>query len=169
MSTVEKWDIYDKNRVKTGKIALRGKPLSEGEYHLVVFAIIRINKDEFLISKRAPEKTNGGTWEFNGGSAVAGDSSLQAILREVEEETGIKLKSNGKVVDTYMIEDYASFIVDVWYFEEEVDLKECICQPGEVTEIRSANASTILEMYDKGEFMPGGINVMKTFKETLSE
>lgn len=33
----ELWDIYDKNRKKTGKLAQRGpNALKEGEYHIIV-------------------------------------------------------------------------------------------------------------------------------------
>lgn len=32
----ELWDIYDKNRIKTGRTIERGQPMTENEYHIVV-------------------------------------------------------------------------------------------------------------------------------------
>ena len=36
-SANELWDVYDENRNCTGRLHRRGDPLSEGEYHLVVY------------------------------------------------------------------------------------------------------------------------------------
>ena len=37
---MELWDVYDINRNKTGKTAVRGEGLPEGGYHLVVHVCI---------------------------------------------------------------------------------------------------------------------------------
>ena len=57
----ELWDIYDGNKKNTGRTAERGVyEFKDGEYHLVVQAIILNTKNEILISKRAPFKKFGG-------------------------------------------------------------------------------------------------------------
>ena len=87
----EMWDIYDINRKKTGRLAKRdGYEFKEGEYHIVVTAIIMNSKNELLISKRAAKKGFGLMWEFNGGSVLAGETSLEGIIREIKEELGIE-------------------------------------------------------------------------------
>ena len=64
----EFWDIYDKNKNKTGRVAERDVyKFKEGEYHIVVTGIIVNSKNEILISKRAEFKKYGGMWECNGG------------------------------------------------------------------------------------------------------
>ena len=68
---------------------MRGTPWHFGEYGLVVCVWIYDGSGKLLLTKRAPEKSFGGTWENTGGAARAGESSLQAIAREVFEETGI--------------------------------------------------------------------------------
>ena len=46
----EYWDIYDKNRKKTGKIVERGVyEFEPGEYHIVVTGIILNSKNEILM------------------------------------------------------------------------------------------------------------------------
>ena len=82
-------DIYDKNRVLTGRIHRRGTPWRPGEFGLVVCVWVHDGAGNLLMTRRAPEKSFAGTWENSGGAAKAGENSLQAITRELYEETGI--------------------------------------------------------------------------------
>ncbi len=90
----EIWDIYDENRNLTGKTIKRAEyinKIKENEYHLVVHIWIKNDNNEWLISKRTPNKHFPLLWECTGGSALAGEESLTAALREVKEELGITL------------------------------------------------------------------------------
>lgn len=85
-------DIYDIERNLTGRVHLRGTRWKKGEYGLVVCVWVYDGKGKLLLTRRAPEKTFPGTWENSGGAAKAGETSLQAIVRELWEETGIRAK-----------------------------------------------------------------------------
>ena len=87
---IELNDVYDKNRKRTGRVHRRGTPWRLGEYGLVVCVWIYDGAGKLLLTMRAPEKSFSGTWENTGGAARVGESSLQAIVREVFEETGIR-------------------------------------------------------------------------------
>ena len=91
MIWIELWDILDEDGNKTGELVARGRPMKQDEYHLVVHVWIRNSKGQFLISKRTPNKTFPNMWETTGGSAIKGEDSLSAALREVREEIGINL------------------------------------------------------------------------------
>ena len=82
-------DIYDKERNLTGRTHRRGTPWKKGEYGLVVCVWVYDGQGKLLLTRRAPEKSFAGTWENSGGAALAGETSLQAITRELREETGI--------------------------------------------------------------------------------
>lgn len=82
-------DIYDKDRNLTGCTHRRGTPWRTGEYGLVVCVWVHDGRGNLLLTRRAPEKSFAGTWENSGGAAKAGESSLEAIVRELSEETGI--------------------------------------------------------------------------------
>ena len=56
---------------------------------MVVCVWVHDGKGNLLLTRRSPEKTFPGTWENSGGAAKAGETSLQAIVRELREETGI--------------------------------------------------------------------------------
>ena len=42
----EVWDIYDENRIKTGRTMIRGNEIKNGDYHLVVHVCIFNSKGE---------------------------------------------------------------------------------------------------------------------------
>lgn len=87
---MELWDLYDEHRRPLGKTHPRGTPLPEGAYHLAVIVVILNSKGEVLLTRRAKDKAAcPGYWENTGGSALAGETPLQAIQRELREETGL--------------------------------------------------------------------------------
>ena len=81
---MELWDIYDKDRNKTGRIMKRGEPMKDGDYHLVVHICIFGSDGKMLIQQRQPFKDGwSNLWDITvGGSSVAGDTSIDAAVRE---------------------------------------------------------------------------------------
>ena len=151
-SADELWNIYDKDRNLTGRTHRRGDPLSAGEYHLTVHIWLQNSDGRFLITKRAPNKGYAGVWECTGGSALAGDDSLTAALREVREETGLTIRpENGRIVYSYQGWDW---FTDVWLFQQALDTSGVVLQPGETCDYRWATATEILEMNKREEMVP---------------
>lgn len=148
----ELWDVYDADRKLTGKLHRRGDLMKSGEYHLVVDVWMLNSEGQFLLTKRSPNKGFPNMWESTGGSALAGDDSLTAALREVKEETGLMLeKSRGVLVFSERNKDYFR---DVWLFRQNFDLADVVLQPGETTDKMYAGKDQILQMYRAGEFVP---------------
>ncbi len=57
-----------------------------------VAAGIIINQDQqVLISRRLVHQHQGGKWEFPGGKVEEGETSEQALIRELEEEVAIRV------------------------------------------------------------------------------
>ena len=148
----ELWDVYDENRNLTGDTHRRGDDLSPGEYHLVVHVWIRNRRGQFLMTQRSPNKGFPLLWETTGGSALAGDDSLTAALREVKEETGLTLAAEtGRIVHQYSGFDYH---VDVWLFEAEFNLEEITLQEGETCGKRLSTPEEILSGLKDGTIIP---------------
>lgn len=149
-SADEIWDVYDKNRKRTGRLHRRGDPLNNGDYHLVVHVWMRNSKGEYLITKRAAHKGFPNMWESTGGSALAGDDSLSAAMREVKEEVGLSLDADcGRVIHSYMREDG---FVDVWLFEQDFDLSDVVLDPNETVDKMYASPEKIRELIAEGKF-----------------
>ena len=148
----EVWDVYDAQRQKTGRTHRRGEPLGEGEFHLVMHCWMRNSRGEYLLTRRSPEKSYGGRWESSGGSALAGEDSLTAVLREVKEETGLTLDpARGKCLRRYSREHY---ICDVWLFEQDFDLNDIVLQEGETCGAMYASPEKLRELVNADCFVP---------------
>lgn len=148
----ELWDIYDENRNPVGRTHRRGDPMQEGDYHLVVHIWLQNHNGEFLLTKRTPNKGFPNMWECTGGSALAGDTSLSAALREVREETGLTVSpENGKCILSYK---HKNDFLDVWYFHQDFDIKNVIFQPNETCGAMYAGKGPLLQMKKDGMLVP---------------
>lgn len=150
----ELWDVYDRSRRKTGRLHRRGDPFPEGDYHLSVHIWIQNAEGKFLVTKRSPNKGFPNTWENTGGSALAGEDSLTAALRETKEETGITLNPEyGRVVMEQWGDHY---VCDIWFFQQDVPLQEVVLQEGETCDVKYASEEEILSMMQQGDFVLQG-------------
>ena len=103
---MEYWDIYDAEKRPTGRTMKRNDwCLKDGEYHLTVLGVVARPDGTYLITKRVMTKAWApGWWEVSGGAAQAGESSEEAVCREVREETGLDISNaEGGYVFTYII------------------------------------------------------------------
>ena len=148
----ELWDVYDADRNLKGRLHKRGEALDEGDYHLTVQVFVRRSDGQFLLTKRSPNKGFAGMWECTGGSAVAGDDSLSAAVREVREETGLELdRAKGKLI---LSRRYTDTFVDNWLFEHEFELSDVKLLEGETCDAMLADKDTILELVKNEHFIP---------------
>lgn len=148
----EMWDVYDENRQLTGRLHRRGDPLVPGEYHLSVFVWVVNAAGEILITRRAPTKGYPLIWEITGGSAVAGDDSLTAALREVKEETGLTLDpAKGRIALPLSGKDWFG---DVWVFRQEISMDDIRLQEGETCEARLVTREELLRLRESDLFIP---------------
>lgn len=151
---MELWDVYDENKNKIGKTVERGNNLIDGEYHLVVNAWIMNDNGEFLITQRAPNKTYAYMWECTGGSALMGESSLEAAMREVKEETGICVDGStaNLIGSTKRYYTGCSDILDVWIFKSNFTIDEVRIQYEEVCDAKWATSDEIRKMIEDNKF-----------------
>jgi isopentenyldiphosphate isomerase len=151
---MEFWDVYDVNRNKTDKSMVRGEPVEKGHYHLVVHVCIFNAKGEMLIQQRQPFKKGwSNLWDVTvGGSAVAGDTSQVAAQRELFEEIGLEMDFTAR--RPHVTFNFVEGFDDFYLIEKEVDLNSLSLQYEEVQAVRWASKEQILEMIEKGEFIP---------------
>ena len=66
----------------------------------VAVAVIENASGEILISKRLDHVHMGGLWEFPGGKVEAGETELQALIRELQEELRIQVEVEAFVAES---------------------------------------------------------------------
>ena len=152
----ELWDIYDINKNKIGKTAERNVyQFKEGEYHIVVTGIIMNSKNEILISKRAEHKKFGLMWECSGGSILAGETSLEGIIRELKEELGIEFSKKEAIFLKEIRRDKVPpDFKDLWLFRRNIDLEDIIFPDGEAIDAKWVTISEFIKMYENKEIVP---------------
>ena len=142
-------DIYDANRQKTGKLHRRGSKWKKGEYGLVVCVWVYDGAGKVLMTKRAPEKSFAGTWENSGGAAKAGETSLQAIRRELLEETGIAAEESEFELIGSSRDDIAFY--DYYCIRRNTPLEQVVLQPGETVDAKWVALEEVYRMIERKE------------------
>lgn len=143
----EKIDIYDRNCQKTGKIVERnGYLYAENEYMMYVLALIENKDGKFLLTQRSlNKKWAPGAFEICGGGAKSGESSYEAIIREVKEEVGLDVY-DGHVVYSYFNEDLKrkdNYFVDIYHFKFDFSLADVKLHDGETISCRLSSIEEI--------------------------
>ena len=155
----EYFDIYDGERRNTGRtMARKGYFLHEGEYCLIVLGILERSDHTFLITRRAMDKRWApGAWEVPGGGVKAGETSEDAVRREVFEETGVDVRTlTGKRVDSYSNVDLArgdNYYVDLYHFFGEIPEEQIRIDAAEATAVRFASPKEIRQYFGDGMFL----------------
>ena len=155
----ERWDIYDKNKMKTGRTMKRNDwCLKDDEYHLTVLGVVQRPDGKYLISKRVMTKSWApGWWEVSGGACMAGEESEEAVKREVLEETGLDgSNAEGGYCFTYHRENPGkgdNYFVDVYKFIMDFDESDVSMQEEETDGYKLATLDEIKEIAKRGEFL----------------
>jgi len=66
-------------------------------------ACIAFDGEKILIAHRNPTGQMGNRWEFPGGKVEEGESDQEAIVREFEEEFGVKVEVGEKIAETFFL------------------------------------------------------------------
>lgn len=151
---MEKWDIYNSKKEKTGKQVFRGDKLNDNEFHLVINAWIVNDKNQFLITQRAPNKSYPLMWECTGGSALAGENGLQACIREIKEELNLDVDKNNVNLIGSALRYFKGCpdILEVYIFKSNAKIEDIKIQEDEVNDVMWASKDEILKLYNDKKF-----------------
>lgn len=163
---MEIWDLFNEDREPFNRVHERGQNLSSGEFHIdVEIWTVNSNKD-VLLTLRDPQKENyPNKWEATGGSALSGETSTQAAIRELSEETGIIAEENELSFLGTCKE--GSALVDVYLLRSDIQLSELTMQEGETVDAKWVSLEKLDDMVeDESIALPIGEH-FKTIKESF--
>ena len=152
-------DIYDADRRRTGlTIPREGAFLKEGQFMLYVLAIVQNTEGKYLITQRSMDKHwAAGWWEVTGGGVLSGETSAQAVLREVREEVGLDVSDQtlepGYAYTNVDLERGDNYIVDIYHFHLDVSKDDVVLQDSEAIDCMFASWEEIQRFADEGVFL----------------
>lgn len=156
---MELWDIYDSNKQPTGRTMKRNDwHMQDGDYHLTVLALVKTPEGRLLITQRKADKEWAHLkWEIPGGGVRAGETSEEAVLREVQEETGLKvLKEQGKLIHTYRNdspEEHNNYFVDIYQFILPFTASDVHIQEDEVETFEISTIDNVRKIGENDDFL----------------
>ena len=149
---MEKWDAYnERGKIEAGEL-LRDNPIPKGLYHLVSEVLLRHMDGDYLIMQRDFNKHAwGGYFEATaGGSALKGETAMEAASRELFEETGIhgtRFSEIGRLVTDDAI--FVSFIATCDSAKDSV-----ILQKGETISYKWITKEELIIFLNSDECIP---------------
>ena len=148
---MEKRDLYDENRNLTGETILKGEQIPKGRYIVVVLVFIQNSEGKFLIQKRSEAKN--GKYATTGGHPKTGETSIEGILTEVEEEIGVKM--NPKDLKLYFSgkSENERVFWDDYYIKMDIqNLNDLKLQEAEVDSVEWLSENEIVNLMKQDKF-----------------
>ncbi len=143
-------DLYDINRTLTGKSIKKGDLIPKNNYILVVLIFIQNAMGDFLIQKRSEKKN--GKYASTGGHPKSGESSVQGIITEVQEELGLVISPDELKLIYSGRQDETQVFFDVYYMKKDLDISTLSIQEDEVAFVEWASIERIKELAAKDLF-----------------
>ena len=126
--------------------------LGKDDFHLSSFLIFN-SKNQMLIQQRQAWKEGWpNMWDITvGGSALSGETSIQAAERETHEEIGYKIDLS-KERPFFTINFDVGFD-DYYLVEREIEIKGLSLQYDEVQQVKWASREEILQLIEERKFI----------------
>lgn len=153
---MEKRDLYDINRNLTGETIYKGDSIPDGKFILVVLSFIQNSKGEFLIQKRSVQK--GGKYASTGGHAKTGETSIQAMMTEINEELALNANEDELHLVYSGREDEDKIFFDLYYMKKDFSTNSLILQKEEVESVKWMTVDEIKQLISTNEFLDSNID-----------
>ena len=166
---MELLDVYNSTRERTGRTIPRGGEIRPGERLLVVHVCVMNDRHEMLIQRRQITKDRyPGCWDLSAGGFVqSGETSEDAVLRELREEMGITVGTDAL---SFLFTEPFSYILDDFYLARcSVPLSSLTLQPEEVSEARWASQDEIETLISDSRFVDYALSCIRRVFDSARE
>jgi len=163
----ELWDVTDAVGLPTGRTHRRGDPdFPVGMFHIVSSVVVVRGDGLVLMTRRAAVKDWGLYWEFPAGSALAGETSAEAAVRELAEEAGVRVSTDALALVGRLVEKTAVFDVYLAHVAGDPELE---LDPDEVCESAWVSFAEALRRCAAGEMAAPWVPRLERFGARLAE
>lgn len=160
---MELFDAFDEKGNALGYDLIRGDVIPIGVYHKIVQIYTIDEHNRILITQRHPMKHFGYYWEITAGSVIKGEDELSAAIRELEEETGIKIyKENLLLIQRYLGQN------SIWYtYMHKVNMQHQIIKLGkdETIDYKFISLDEFKHMLETKQFPGPTLEYFKIYKD----
>lgn len=153
---MEKRDLYDINRNLTGETIYKGDSIPDGKFILVVLSFMQNSKGEFLIQKRSVQKH--GKYGSTGGHAKTRETSIQAMMTEINEEIGLSINEDELNLVYSGRDDINKVFFDLYYIKKDFSTDSLTLQEEEVESVKWMTVDEIKHNISVGEFLDSHVD-----------
>lgn len=163
---MEYFDLIDEHRRPLGRTLPRGAELGPGEYHTVA-AVWTVNRaGRILLTLRDSHKPYfPGLWENTGGAVLAGETSREAAVRELFEETGVRVREEELILINSTKEEH--YFADTYLVRAEEPEGGLTLQPGETVDAKWVTPDELDRIIVAGAFVPPAVSQLAPVREKL--
>lgn len=152
-------DVLDSKGNKTGIIKKKSDIKKDGDYHRAIAVLVINNNNEILMQKRSSnKKVYPNLWSiFVKGHVQAGESSIDACIRELNEEVGINITSNElnylyTIYEEVIKENFIErMFYDTYILRKDFNLNDITIQEEELSEIKLVDSNKVISLIENND------------------
>lgn len=175
-------DIVNENGEPTGKSALKSDVHTKGYHHNTAHIWLYTNTGQILLQQRSAQKAICPLlWDVSvAGHVDAGETIIQAAIREAKEEIGLDLHEDHlqKIGVFKCFQRYANGMIDnefhhTFIAELKVHIRSLTPQPTEVEALKLVSCKTFEDLLHKSgtnlHFVPSNLEYYKFVLQSIKE
>ena len=102
-----------------------------------------------MIQKRSKEKSMfPDIWDLNMGHVTAGEKSIEAAVREMNEEIGLTIQFHEMSFVDRIVRHDINHIIDIWKIKKDLDIRELELKGDEVSEVKYVRKSELVSLLE---------------------
>lgn len=152
-------DVLDNKGNKTGIIKKKSDIKRDGDYHRAIAVLVINNNNEILMQKRSSnKKVYPNLWSiFVKGHVQSGETSIDACIRELNEEVGINITGNElnhlyTIFEEVIDKDYIERIFyDTYILRKDFNLNDITIQEEELSEIKLVDSNKVISLIENND------------------
>jgi len=154
---MERLDILNSDGLATGLTIDRGSvfSLKDGQYYLGVHAYIHNSSNDFLLQKRSYDKAFlPGEWDIHIGHAAAGETSRDAMIREIREEIGVSFPTADIRFAKRSVWEVHHHLVDIYFLQVDFNISQLSLNRSEVIGVKVISKNDMLPFVSGMHYRP---------------